>query len=704
MVPGMTVIGVRSLAQVVAVLRDDEVPDAPAVDPLASGPLLSWRGEERISEVDLADLLGMADARYAARGRRRRRPPPDAERAPRGRQDHARRADPDDPARPHRRGVARADRDPLARRVPARGRGAGHPAAVPRPAPLGVPASLLGGGTGRVRPGEVSRALGVLFLDEFPLFRADVIEALRQPLESGEVTIARGEESATFPARAMVVLACQPVPVRRLPPDQPGRPLHVPEVQRRTTAEAQRAGRRPRSTSPARRAGRRARRDPFGGPRRPPTSATGRPRPGPARPSATPTAWRLNGQVPGPSCGALAAHPTAAGLLDEEVYAAADPARCHPRAPAGLDGRRPARAVRGRASSRGRRGAAAAHRRAAAARLTCGSRMSESRRDDGWRGRAEPAQRAGRPAARRGRPAWAAAAGHDAPAPERDARTACSPTCGRRRLRDGDVDPSASSSRPPARASASWSRRRRVADQLDDLDHATPSTERGWPPLGLWVRGRCPSTELADSVAVVGSRSATRTAPSRRRRSAPPRALAGCPSSPARRSASTRPRTAARSPPTADGRGAGLRRRPGLPGRTSRPARAPRRRAAPSCPSCRPGARPTRLRFLARNRLIAALTAAPSSSRPPSAAARSTPPTGRAGSAGPDGRPGPGHQRAVAGRPPADPRAARQPGHPRRGGARAGRARGAPVHRAARRPSARDRLTRPSSRCSTRSR
>jgi len=65
MVPGMTVIAVRSLAQVVAVLRDDEVPDAPAVDPLASGPLLSWRGEERISEVDLADVLGMADARYA---------------------------------------------------------------------------------------------------------------------------------------------------------------------------------------------------------------------------------------------------------------------------------------------------------------------------------------------------------------------------------------------------------------------------------------------------------------------------------------------------------------------------------------------------------------------------------------------------------------------------------------------------------------
>ena len=74
-------------------------------------------------------------------------------------------------------------------------------------------ASVLGGGTGRVRPGQVSLAHhGVLFLDEFPHFRADVIEAMRQPLEAGEVTIARGEESATYPARSLVVLAANPCP------------------------------------------------------------------------------------------------------------------------------------------------------------------------------------------------------------------------------------------------------------------------------------------------------------------------------------------------------------------------------------------------------------------------------------------------------------------------------------------------------------
>jgi magnesium chelatase family protein len=74
-------------------------------------------------------------------------------------------------------------------------------------------ASLVGGGSGQVRPGEISRAhAGVLFLDEFPLFRHDIIEALRQPLESGDITVARAEESVTLPARGMLVLACNPCP------------------------------------------------------------------------------------------------------------------------------------------------------------------------------------------------------------------------------------------------------------------------------------------------------------------------------------------------------------------------------------------------------------------------------------------------------------------------------------------------------------
>lgn len=74
-------------------------------------------------------------------------------------------------------------------------------------------AALVGGGSGHVRPGEISRAhCGVLFLDEFPLFRTDVIDALREPMENGDITIARADELAILPARGIVVLASNPCP------------------------------------------------------------------------------------------------------------------------------------------------------------------------------------------------------------------------------------------------------------------------------------------------------------------------------------------------------------------------------------------------------------------------------------------------------------------------------------------------------------
>ena len=65
MVPDMTVLGMRSLGQVVAELRGEQVPEAPPVAPMSGSRLLTWRGEERLEEVDLADVLGMEDARYA---------------------------------------------------------------------------------------------------------------------------------------------------------------------------------------------------------------------------------------------------------------------------------------------------------------------------------------------------------------------------------------------------------------------------------------------------------------------------------------------------------------------------------------------------------------------------------------------------------------------------------------------------------------
>lgn len=92
-------------------------------------------------------------------------------------------------------------------------------AALPVRPPLESPhhsastVAIIGGGSGQLRPGAAARAShGVLFLDEAPEFAPATLDALRQPLESGRITIHRAVGVAHFPARFQLVLAANPCP------------------------------------------------------------------------------------------------------------------------------------------------------------------------------------------------------------------------------------------------------------------------------------------------------------------------------------------------------------------------------------------------------------------------------------------------------------------------------------------------------------
>lgn len=76
-----------------------------------------------------------------------------------------------------------------------------------------TPVGLGGGGTGTIRPGEVSLAHnGVLFLDELPEFSRSALEVLRQPIEDGQITISRSAQNCTYPCSITVAAAMNPCP------------------------------------------------------------------------------------------------------------------------------------------------------------------------------------------------------------------------------------------------------------------------------------------------------------------------------------------------------------------------------------------------------------------------------------------------------------------------------------------------------------
>jgi magnesium chelatase family protein len=213
LVPGMSVLGVRSLRQTTALLRGDDPPDEPPVPALTAELRLAWRGDERVAALDLADVLGQPEARKslevaAAGGHHLLLDGPPgagktmlAERLPGLLPDLDHDESLEVSAVHSIAGVLAAD-VPLVRRPP-----------FLDPHHTASPASVIGGGSRVIRPGAISLAhRGVLFLDEAPEFNARVLESLRQPLESGEIVISRAEGGARYPARFLLVLAANPCP------------------------------------------------------------------------------------------------------------------------------------------------------------------------------------------------------------------------------------------------------------------------------------------------------------------------------------------------------------------------------------------------------------------------------------------------------------------------------------------------------------
>ncbi|WP_208430957.1 YifB family Mg chelatase-like AAA ATPase [Aeromicrobium yanjiei] len=213
LVPGIDVVGVRSLRQAVALLTGEQQPDDPPVPPLDDTPSISWTSADRLAHLDLADISGQEDSRMAllvaaAGGHHLLMTGPPgigktmlAQRLPGLLPDLTREQSLAVSAVHSVAGVLPSDA-PLLTRPP-----------FLDPHHTASAVSIVGGGSRVIRPGALSLAHhGVLFLDEAPEFASNVLEALRQPLESGRVVVSRAAMTAAYPARFQLVLAANPCP------------------------------------------------------------------------------------------------------------------------------------------------------------------------------------------------------------------------------------------------------------------------------------------------------------------------------------------------------------------------------------------------------------------------------------------------------------------------------------------------------------
>ncbi|MER6915387.1 ATP-binding protein [Streptomyces sp. NPDC000594] len=228
LVPGVSVLGVRSLRQLIAVLTDEPVPDEEplpegAPDPMLAGLAVPGAGvgtglapTALPGGPDLADVAGQrmprAALEIAAAGAHHLmlHGPPGAgktmlaERLP-GVLPPLTRQEALEVTAVHSVAGILPPGQPLVGTPPYCA--PHHSATMP---------SLVGGGNGLPRPGAVSLAhRGVLFLDETPEFAAKVLDALRQPLEAGHVVVARSGGVVRLPARFLLVLAANPCPCGR---------------------------------------------------------------------------------------------------------------------------------------------------------------------------------------------------------------------------------------------------------------------------------------------------------------------------------------------------------------------------------------------------------------------------------------------------------------------------------------------------------